>query len=325
MSTVPAPPDDPVTRLVARLHTLRTEHEGQPAGRRRAALARELDLQLAEFPAAERRAVLERALGTMRPSERGSAGDGGAPAVAKLRAEFDLVRSQNEALAKERDALRTTRDALLRENAKIRGEMEAKGDASSPNVAAGGSIEVFRKGLKDAIVGKTVDPNSLGLPAGDVRMFQLTQELVQFVKDLEGGRIDFLNKVEVGAERDMGTQLRGDYKAQLRKQLLAVLNNEEGSIRRLRKSIEAQYRFILGVPDAFQGAIPRAVAALLAKLDPEPILKGSKKIMTDYERAWGVFTRTHSDLSNLTPDEIWQTYFKQAFQERLADWTKHQG
>ena len=78
----------------------------------------------------------------------------------------------------------------------------------------------------------------------------------------------------------------------------------------------------LGVPDAFQGAIPKAVAALLAKIDPEPILARSKRIMTDYERAWADYARTHSDLTNLTPEEIWETYFKQTFKEKLDGWRK---
>src|SRR5580765_6424576 len=102
MSKVPAPSDDPVTRLVTRLHAARKEHERLSAGQRRAALARELDLQLAQVPSAERNAVLERALGTLRPSARPSPGDGGDPAAAKLRAEIDLVRAEKDALAKER-------------------------------------------------------------------------------------------------------------------------------------------------------------------------------------------------------------------------------
>jgi hypothetical protein len=76
---------------------------------------------------------------------------------------------------------------------------------------------------------------------------------------------------------------------------------------------------------AFQDTIPKAVTALLAQIDPDPILARSKKILTDYERAWADFARTHSDLSNLTPAEVWDTYFKQAFKERLDEWTKSEG
>jgi hypothetical protein len=325
MSKAPAPSDDPVTRLVTRLHATRKEHEGHPAARRRAALARELDLQLAQVPAAERNAVLERALGMLRPSARPSAGDDGNPAAAKLRAEIDLIRAEKEALSKERDLLHATRDALLRENAKLRSELDTKATAPAPVVVAGGSIEAFRSGLKDAIAGKKVDPDKLGLPASEVRVFRLTQELVNFIHMLERGRIAFLNEVESGPSGGMGTQILKGAQDQVRKQILAVLNDEEGSIRRLRKTMDAQNRFILGVPDAFQGAIPKAVAALLAKIDPEPILARSKKILTDYERAWADFVRTHSDLSNLTPDEIWDTYFKKAFKEKLDGWTKADG
>lgn len=320
MSKVPAPSDDPVTRLVTRLHAARKEHEGLAAGQRRAALVRELELQLAQVPAAERNAVLERALGTLRPSVRSSAGDEGNPAAAKLRAEIDLVRAEKDALAKERDLLRATRDALLRENEKLRGDLKAPPPAAT--VVAGGSIEAFRNGLKDSIAGKKVDPDKLGLPASEVRVFRLTQELVNFIHMLERGRIAFLNEVESGRSAGMGTQMLKGAQEQVRKQILAVLNDEEGSIRKLRKTMDAQNRFILGVPDAFQGTIPKAVAELLAKIDPEPILARSKKILTDYERAWADFVRTHSDLSNLTPDEIWDTYFKKVFKEKLDGWTK---
>jgi hypothetical protein len=135
MSKVPAPSDDPVTSLVTRLHATRIEHEGQPAARRRAALARELDLQLAQVPSAERNAVLERALGTLRPSARPSAGDDGNPAAAKLRAEIDLVRAE-KALAKARLPPRDPR--WPRENAKLRGESTAAAPAAV--VVAGGSM-----------------------------------------------------------------------------------------------------------------------------------------------------------------------------------------
>lgn len=325
MSKTPAPSDDPAARLVQRLQAIRAEHEGQPAGRRRAALARELDLQLAQVPATERHAVLETALGTLRPQAQPPAGDASHQAGAKLRAELDLVRVEKESVAKERDAIRLTRDALLRENAKLRGDLEAQAATPAPPAGSGGSIDAFRAGLRDAIAGKKVDPDKLGLPASEVRLFRLTQELVQFVHMLEQGRVNFLHYANVGSAALMDTRGLDTSKNMVRKTVLAVLNNDEGSIRKLRAMMDAQNRFILGVPDAFQGAIPKAVAALLAQLDPEPILARSKKILTDYERAWGVFVRTHGDLTNLTPDELWQTYFKQAFQEKLADWTKSEG
>jgi len=325
MSKSPTPADDPVHRLVQRLHEVRREHEGQPAGRRRAALARELDLQLAEVPAAERPAVLERAMGSLRPSAPAAAGDGGGAAAGKLQSQLDAARAEREALAKERDALRVTRDGLLRENATMRGALEAKAGAPAAAPAAGGSFEAFRAGLKDAVAGKKVEPEKLGLGSTEVRLFRLTQELVNFIYMLERGRIMFLNQVEVGQAGLMGTQLLKGYQDQVRKQILAVLNDEEGSIRKLRKTMDAQNRFILGIPDAFQGSIPAAVAAILAELDPDPILARSKKILTDYERAWGDFARTHSDLSNLTPDEIWDRFFKQAFKAKLGEWTKSEG
>jgi hypothetical protein len=322
MSKSPPSADHPAAKLVERLHAVIQQNEGQPAPRRRSALMREIDLQLAGLPPADRPAVLEQALGVIRPATRPAGGDSSGE---KLLAQLDLVRGEKETLAKERDALRATRDALLRENAKMRGEIEAKKTVPSTPGVAGGSLETFRAGLKDAIAGKKVDADKLGLSAGDVRLFRLTQELVNFVYMLERGRIDFLNKVEVGQAGMMGTQLVKGYQDQVRKQFLAVLNDQEGSIRNLRRTMDGQTRFIVGVPESFQEAIPRAVEAILAQLAPEPILARSKRLMTDYERAWSEFARIHSDLSNLTPEEIWDGYFKNVFKEKLADWTKSEG
>jgi hypothetical protein len=324
MNKVPGASEDAVIRLVERLHAVRIEHESQPPGRRRAALARELELQLAMVPAAERHAVLERALGALRPAT-GRPAEDDRGAGAKLHAEVALVRSEREALVKERDAIRTTRDALLRENAKLRGELEAKAALPTAPAGASGSVEAFRAGLKEAISGKRVDPNKLGLSATEVRLFRLTHVLVHFIQELERGRIAFLNEVEGGRKSGMGTVIIKEAQGQVRKQLLAVLNEEEGSIRKLQKTIGAQKNFIFGVPDSFMGAIPTAVAGLLAQLDPDPILARSKKILTDYERAWADFVRTRSDLANLTPDELWQTYFKEGFQAKLKDWTHTEG
>ena len=322
MSKSPPPPDHPAAKLVERLQAVIQQNEGRSAFRRRSALMRELDLQLAGLPPADRPAVLEQALGAIRPATRPAGDDASGE---RFLAQLDLVRAEKDVIATECDALRATRDALLRENAKMRDEIEAKKTAPSAPGVVDGSLGTFRAGLKDAIAGKKVDADKLGLSAGDVRLFRLTQELVNFVYMLERGRIDFLNKVEVGQAGMMGTQLVKGYQDQVRKQFLAVLNDEEGSIRKLRRTMDGQTRFIVGVPESFQEAIPRAVEAILAQLAPEPILARSKRLMTDYERAWSEFSRIHSDLSNLTVEEIWDGYFKSVFKEKLADWTKSEG
>ena len=76
------------------------------------------------------------------------------------------------------------------------------------------------------------------------------------------------------------------------------------------------------MPDAFQATIPKAVEAMLAEMAPEPILARAKKLLTDYERAWNEYARLHSDMSNLTPEEIWENYFRALFREKLSVWTK---
>jgi len=322
----PAPPGPAATKLLERLRSLRRQLEAEPAAKRRASLARELSLQLAEVPAAERPVVIEQAMAAILPAT-GSAppAPGGDAKLAGLEEELDEVRSEKAALVKERDVLRATRDGLLKENGKLRADLETKAATPQEPRAPGGTLDAFRAGLKDAIAGKKLDTAKLGLAASDVRLFRLTQELVNFITMLEQGRMRFLNALEVGQAGMMGTQLIKAHQEQVRKQILAVLNDEEGSIKKLKTTLDAQNRFIIGLPDAFQATIPAAVESLLSELQPDPILERTKRLMRDYERAWAEFSRIHSDLSNLQPSELWDTYCKAVFQDKLSEWTKADG
>jgi hypothetical protein len=315
----PQPPQPPSSQLIERLNAVQREHQNEPARKRRTTLAQEIEQQLAGLPPAERVAVVEQALGAIRPS-RSVAGPAAA-AGGEDRAfseRLDAAVAETEALLKERDGLRTTRDALMRENGKLRAQL----DAPAPAGSSGGSHDAFRSGLKEAFEGRKVDPVKLGLPASDVRMFRLPQELMVHVQMLDIIRIEVLNKLDIGAVGKMRTVLLEKYKQEIRKQILAVLNDQEGSVRKLRESLEAQKNFILGIPQAVESAVPIAMAALLAVLAPDPILARSKKIMIDHQRAWEDFTRLHSDLSNQSNEEFWDNYFKDAFREKLSAWTK---
>jgi hypothetical protein len=322
-----SPPDAAAAKLLERLQSVRRQLEAEPGAKRRAALARELSLQLAGIPAVDQPALLERAMGAILPSgasqaQPAPAGGGDKAALAALSQQLEAARAEHAALVKERDLLRATRDGLIRENGKLRAELEKPVASHAPG-AAGGTLEAFRAGLKDAIAGKKVDAEKLGLPAGDVRLFRLTQELVNFIHLLDHGRVNFLNTVGVGLVGKMGTQLFREYQARVRKQILAVLNDEKGSIQALRKSLDAQNQFVFGALDAYQVAIPSGTEALLRDLSPEPALEKARgRLMTDFEGACKELIRLHSDLSNLTPDERWQNYFASVFQDRLAEATK---
>jgi hypothetical protein len=322
-----SPPGPAASKLLARLQSIRRQLEGEPGAARRASLARELALELADVPAADRPGVIEQAMSAILPAAVGAAPQASGPAagageLAALKEKFEAARVEKETLVKERDALRATRDGLLRENGKLRADLDAKPATPPESRTGGGTLEAFRAGLKEAIAGRKVDGSKLGLAASDVRLFRLTQELVNFITMLEQGRMRFLNALEVGQAGMMGTQLIKAHQEQVRKQILAVLNDEEGSIKKLRTTLDAQNRFIIGMPDAFQATIPAAVEALLKELEPEPILERTKRLMRDYDRAWAEFARVHSDLSNLQPSELWDTYCKTVFQDKLSEWTK---
>lgn len=324
MSKPPPASPLPAGPLIERLHAVQRQHQSQPGRKRRTTLAQELERQLAGIPSADRAAVLEQALEAIRPSPaagRPDVAESGEDARA-LRGRLDAMAAEKDELVKERDGLRSTRDALTRENGKLRAELDAR--PSRPG-AAGGALEAFRSGLRDAFEGRRVDPAKLGLPAGDIRMFRMTQEIMAHVETLDIIRIEVLNKLDIGAVGKMGSVLVQKYRQEIRKQILAVLTNQEGSVRKLREILEAQKNFIVGVPQAVESAIPIAMTSLLAGLAPEPILARSKKLMIDHERAWAEFTRLHSDLSNLTKEELWDNYFKDPFQEKLSAWTKNEG
>jgi hypothetical protein len=316
----PQPPSQPPSSpLVERLHAVQRQNQNEPARKRRTGLAQEIEQQLAGLPPAERVAAVEQALAAIRPAPAAPVAAAGGEDLRALRDRLDAAVAEKEALQKERDGLRTTRDALLRENGKLRADLDAPTAVAG---SSGGSHDAFRSGLKEAFEGRKVDPAKLGLPASDVRMFRLTQELMVHVQMLDIIRIEVLNKLDIGAVGKMRTVLLEKYKQEIRKQILAVLNDQDGSVRKLRDSLEAQKNFILGIPQAVEGAVPIAMAALLAVLAPDPILARSKKLMIDHQRAWEDFTRLHSDLSNQSNEEFWDNYFKDAFREKLSAWTK---
>lgn len=302
------------TAILAALREKAASEAGGSPTRRVAALreaAREL---LAKAPAGERARILremKEAVGT-RPPSAGPATAGGVPDPA-LRAE--AARAREEA-----SQARAERDALLRENQKLRAAAAARGPGGAPTVSAD-SLETFREGLRGTLAGKKITVESLGLPPEDARTFRLMQELVSFLTNVEMAKIHLLNAVDVGPAGAMDTRILGKYKQRVRKELLSVLDDQEGSVKRLQKTLEGQNKFLYGLNEAFQSSFPAGSRSLLDELDPEPILEAARgRIMTNYEQAWKTFERRYQDLGNLTPAELWERFFRDPFQKKLSEW-----
>ena len=317
------PGEDRGARLVERLRTVRRGLAAGPAGERRAALKKELAGELGALTPAEREAILERALGVMRPAPPSDSAeaDKAGQALADLKARHEALSMELESLRKDRAAAQAARDALRDENAKLRAELESKAAAGS-----GGSMEAFRSGLKAAMEGKQLDPETLGLAPSDVRLFRLTREMVNFVYMLEIGRMAFLKEVQVGRAALLGTQFMKDFQQQVRKRVLAVLKDEPGSMKAFSDILKEQTKFVTGLPAAFQESFPAGTEAILHELDPETLMgKHRGKFMTDYEKAWNEFVREQGDLKNLAPDELWDRFFRESFQKKLGEWTGGKG
>jgi hypothetical protein len=315
--------EDRGARLVERLRTVRRELAAGPVGARRAALKKEISGELGALPSAEREAILERALGVMRPavSSDSAASRTAGEALADLKARHEALSLELESLRKERATAQAARGALESENAKLRADLEAKAASGT-----GGSMAAFRAGLKASVEGKQLDPDTLGLAPGDVRLFRLTREMVNFVYMLEIGRMAFLKEVQVGRAALLGTQFMKDFQQQVRKRVLAVLQDEPGSMKAFSDILKEQTKFVTGLPAAFQESFPAGTEAILHELDPETLMgKHRGKFMTDYEKAWNDFVREQGDLKNLAPDELWDRFFRESFQKKLGEWTGSKG
>lgn len=316
----PSAGEDRGERLVERLREVRRGLSGAPARARREALRKELDGQLRSLPAADRGPLIERALGRLRPE-----GGGDPQAERELgrrlnetKAKLDDAVAERAKLARERDAAIAARDAAAARVAAVEAELAAKRAAP----AGAGGMDGFRAGLKAAIEGKKVDPASLGLAPADGRLFRLVREMIDFLHMLEVARAGFLKDLAVGAEGGMGTRMWDDFQRQVRRRVLAVLNDEPGSVKAVQEVLKQQNEFVFSLPEAFRQSIPVGTKALLDELDPEPILETSKRfLMTDWEKAWGALVQARGDLVNLTKGELWERYFKPPFKEEIGKWT----
>jgi hypothetical protein len=289
-------------RLVLKLKQLRQQIEGHPAGERREAMVRALQEELAGLSEEEAGHRVEQA----REQVVGEARD----------RERSLERLQDEVgrLKSEVDVLKAAREVLARENQQLRKSLEsaeAQGGSSQ-------SLDKIRAGLRKMADGDEVTPDAIGLPPSEARLFRLAQELLGFSLRIEFSVQSLL--ADVGAVRGGDTRYIKGLDKLIRNRFRACLDNQQGSIQALKEGLEKNQRFLPYLFEACLGSIRQGAPALLAELDPEPILTPHRgRLMTNYEEAYRSFTTRHGDLMNLTPSEVWERFFATPFRAKLAE------
>jgi hypothetical protein len=214
-------------------------------------------------------------------------------------------------------ALSADKEHLTEENERLRA------DASKPAAAGAGSDDTLgkiREGLLRHSDGESVTVDSIGLPAAEVRFFQLLQELLRFALDYELGLNILLAEFKIGPAAQADTrQLRG-MKREVQKRFRACMEDQEGSIKALKETLSNNARFLIDLNKAYTTCLYTGSQSMISKLDPLPIAEKHKRLMgVDYEQAWKTLSRIQTDLGNLSHRELWEQYFFEPFQERLAD------
>lgn len=289
-------------RLVSKLKEVRQQIEGRPADQRRQDLMRALQEELTGLSEEEgsRRVEQAREHLVIEARDREQSLAAVQSEVSRLKAEVEVVKAAREVLA--------------RENQQLRKSLEG----AEPQGGSSQSLDKIRAGLRKMADGDEVTPDALGLPPSEARLFRLAQELLGFALKIEFSVQSLL--ADFGAVQGADTRFITGMNKLIRNRFRACLENKQGSIQALREGLDKNLRFLLQLNDAYIAATRGGVPLILAELDPEPILEPHRgRLMTNYEEAFRSFTTRHTDLSNLSPKEVWERFFLQTFREKLEE------
>ena len=313
--------------LLSRLRDLQREHAGKPASERGIALERALRQALDALPSPDALAAIDGAKRALRAAAEASApGASGESAVVAMRetaaresAARERIASLESEVARLKRAVDRETDAVRVRDTRIQ-ELESQMRPVAGAATSGGSvgsIALLRRGIRESIDGKRPTAESLGLPVGEARLFRFVQALVRFLLDLEQLRLGMMKEHELGAAGG-GTQMVRILASQLKGRMRDVLDDKEGSLQKLEKTLRANQHFPLALDQAYRDAFSDAVARLLETIQPEPILEGHKGLIGyNYEAAWRTLSKRHFDLSQMVAMELWALYMKEPFQRRM--------
>lgn len=278
----------------------------------------------AEAPEEERRQSFRQALG----EGLEGLGDEGANRV------LDGIRERLIAEARDRERqvgeLQARVEELTAERDRLRGENEELRQAApagaseaqtAPPAADGDALARVRDGLQQIASGKKVTAESIGLPEGEARFFRLVQELLKFAQDYEMGLNFLLAEFRIGPSKDMDTQMMRHMKQLVRRRFRDCLEGKEGSVQALQDTLARNARFLIDLNNAYSNSLQVGTKALLAELDPMPILEEHKRMIGhNFEEAWRAISQKQADLANLSKDEMSERYYFEPFQSKLEDY-----
>lgn len=296
------PERDAERDLIAKLKTLRNSMADQPAAQIRQALRQALREHLAALPETEAGQKLERLRDSLVLEAR------------EREQRLQDLEAETRRLSADLEALRAERGRLEGENARLQA-----GAASGPPQRAGGEVvDGIRAGLLKTLEGGEAAPESLGLPAEAARFFVLAQELLRFCLAFEKAVARV--QEEIGAGPQLGTMGLKRQTKIVRDRFRACLENREGSIEALREILNHSKGFIVDLHSAYEEAIRQGSRALLTRFEPQEFIQESTGALgiVNYEKAFKQFSGLHADLSTLPSTDLWERFFQEPFNRKIA-------
>jgi len=310
--------------LARKLREIRDEMAYQPWRQRRDAMHHCLEHELRELP----RAQIGGALAAVRKELQRA--DGSGSDHGELQAEIKNLQAERERLLQERDRLRrelaATSDAagqadqLRQENERLRQTLtdlrRSKTDSGVP-----GGVRTLRGGFIRCLDTATApDPGELGLDGPSAALFRAVCEVLNFARNYDLGLNSLI--LDISGKLDShGTTMAVMTRKVFRKRFVESLEGDEESMNRLKETMKSNLRFLLMLNDAYLSCLRPGVQGVLGELDPQETLVKHKKLLHyDYDGAFKSLQRDHGDLTNLTRDELWESYFSKTVRRKLGDY-----
>lgn len=289
-------------KLIEKLRAVRRNTAGAPEGERLAALVKVIEENLDDVHEPELSRILENAQDSVSPRSH-----------AATDTEVAGLRQQCESLHEKLGLAEQESEDLRRE---ISAMQEPSANASDLE-----TLEAIKDGLRRCVKGENVSPEDLGLPDSESRLFRLVKALLRFALDYEVGLNALLFQFSIGVSSKFDTQLQQGFQRIVKDRFAACLENEEGSLEKLKESLHRNHKFLIDLNLSYDSCLHEGTKQLLAELNPEPIIKKHKRFFGhDWAGAAKTVSQLHGDLSNLNREELWERFFYTPFREKLASY-----
>jgi hypothetical protein len=124
-----------------------------------------------------------------------------------------------------------------------------------------------------------------------------------------------------GLDTVMEKAVRKELKQEVLERYTACLKNEEGSIEALREALDRNSKAFLDLYQAYMASLTTGSRTMLSELSPHTILDEHRRPFGhNFQEAWKTVERVHSDLANLSSEELWKRFFLEPFQAKLSEY-----